>query len=170
MGEEKERAAAAPQVMAACGGGLYRKVMNKRFLRFDIAFSREVCSIIPRAMSMKPALRDLHLCLQCCMARSKSLLPQGGGRHRRRRIGASLEKRFLRLTGPSGRRVLRFDSGFAAEGCGIALSGDEYEVSVTGLPSRRTLRAFCIECASRPKLALSLHTKGPSFYLADRPF
>ena len=64
MGEEKERAAAAPQVMAACGGGLYRKVMNKRFLRFDIAFSREGCSITPRAMSMKPELRDLHLCLQ----------------------------------------------------------------------------------------------------------
>ena len=26
-----------------------------------------------------------------------------------------------------------FDSGFAAEGCGIALSGDDQEVSVTGL-------------------------------------
>ena len=25
------------------------------------------------------------------------------------------------------RRVLRFDSGFAAEGCGIALTGDEYK-------------------------------------------
>ena len=68
MGEEKER--------AACSGGLYRKVMNKRFLRFDIAFSREGCSIIPRAMRMKPALRDLHLCLQYCMAKSKSPLPQ----------------------------------------------------------------------------------------------
>ena len=36
------------------------------------------------------------------------------------------------MTGPLGRRVLKFDSGFTAEGCGIALSGDEYEVSVTG--------------------------------------
>ena len=35
---------------------------------------------------------------------------------------------------------------------------------------RFLLRVFCIECASRPKLALSLHIKGPSFYLADRPF
>ena len=31
-----------------------------------------------------------------------------------------------------GRRVLKFDGAFQAEGCGIALSGDEYEVSVTG--------------------------------------
>ena len=29
------------------------------------------------------------------------------------------------MTGPLGRRVLRFDSGFAAEGCGIAY-GDEF--------------------------------------------
>ena len=37
---------------------------------------------------------------------------------------------------PSGRRFLRFLglTAFQAEGCGIALSGDEYEVSVTGLP------------------------------------
>ena len=32
------------------------------------------------------------------------------------------------------------------------------------------LRAFCIECASRPKLALSLPIRGLSFWLADRPF
>ncbi len=36
-----------------------------------------------------------------------------------------------------GRRVLKFDGAFGPEGCGIALSGDEYEVSVTDLP-------FCI--------------------------
>ena len=29
-------------------------------------------------------------------------------------------KRFSRLTGPVGQRILTFDSGFAAEGCGIA--------------------------------------------------
>ena len=34
---------------------------------------------------------------------------------------------------PDGRRVLKFDGAFGPEGCGIALSGDEYEVSVTGL-------------------------------------
>ena len=38
---------------------------------------------------------------------------------------------------PDGRRVLKFDGAFGPEGCGIALSGDEYEVSVTDLP-------FCI--------------------------
>ena len=112
-----------------------------------------------RAMLIKPALRKWPLCLQCCMTNRKGPLPQEGGPKgetthyilcvalllqnvfavhavRRRRIGASLEKRFLRLTGPSGRRVLRFDSGFAAEGCGIALSGDEYEACVTFLLSR----------------------------------
>ena len=31
-----------------------------------------------------------------------------------------------------GRRVLKFDGAFGPEGCGIALSGDEYKVSVTG--------------------------------------
>ena len=33
---------------------------------------------------------------------------------------------------PDGRRVLKFDGAFGPEGCGIALLGDEYEVSVTG--------------------------------------
>ena len=31
------------------------------------------------------------------------------------------------------KRVLKFDGAFGPEGCGIALTGDEYEVSVTGL-------------------------------------
>ena len=34
-------------------------------------------------------------------------------------------------------RVLKFDGPFGPEGCGIAF-GDEYEVSVTGFPSRPT--------------------------------
>lgn len=37
--------------------------------------------------------------------------------------------------GPSGPRVLKFDGAFGPEGCGIALTGDEYEVDVTYLPS-----------------------------------
>ena len=32
-----------------------------------------------------------------------------------------------------GRRVLRFDGPCGPEGCGIALTGDKYKVSVTGL-------------------------------------
>ena len=54
------------------------------------------------------------------------------------------------LTGHTfGVRVLKMDrpaaggflglTAFQAEGCGIALSGDEYKVSVTGL-------AFCVIC------------------------
>ena len=39
--------------------------------------------------------------------------------------------------GPKVLKVLKFDSGFTAEGCGIAtFGGDEYIVRVTGLPSR----------------------------------
>ena len=33
-----------------------------------------------------------------------------------------------------GRRVLRFDGPCGPEGCGIALTGDKYKVSVTDLP------------------------------------
>ena len=33
---------------------------------------------------------------------------------------------------PKGRRVLKFDGAFGPEGCGIALTGDEHKVSVTG--------------------------------------
>ena len=32
----------------------------------------------------------------------------------------------LRIDRPGGRRVLRFDGAFGPEGCGIALSGDEF--------------------------------------------
>ena len=38
----------------------------------------------------------------------------------------------LRFDGAPAPKVLRFDSPSGAEGCGIALTGDEYEVSVTG--------------------------------------
>lgn len=40
---------------------------------------------------------------------------------------------FLGLTGPMGRRVLKFDGAFGPEGCGIALTGNAYKVSVTGI-------------------------------------
>ena len=64
-------------------------------------------------------------------------------------------RRVLKFDGPSGRgllrnKVLRIDGPFRAqrflsltalqaEGCGIALSGDEYKASVTGL-------AVCVIC------------------------
>ena len=44
-----------------------------------------------------------------------------------------MKEKVLRIDRPEGRRVLKFDGAFGPEGCGIALSGDEYEVSVTGL-------------------------------------
>ena len=43
-----------------------------------------------------------------------------------------MKEKVLRIDRPEGRRVLKFDGAFGPEGCGIALSGDEYEVSVTG--------------------------------------
>ena len=54
---------------------------------------------------------------------------------RLRREGS--EGKVLRIDRPDGRRVLKFDGAFGPEGCGIALSGDEYKVSVTRL-------AFCV--------------------------
>ena len=45
-----------------------------------------------------------------------------------------MKEKVLRIDRPEGRRVLKFDGAFGPEGCGIALSGDEYEVSVTDLP------------------------------------
>ena len=53
--------------------------------------------------------------------------------------GAPFERdrreRFLRLMGPSGPKVLRFD-GPLARGLWYRPAGDAYEVSVAGLPSR----------------------------------
>ena len=48
--------------------------------------------------------------------------------------------RFLRWTGLTAGRFLSL-TALRAEGCGIALSGDEYKVSVTGL-------AVCVICDS----------------------
>ena len=48
-------------------------------------------------------------------------------------------RKVLRIDRPDGRRVLKFDGAFGPEGCGIALSGDEYKVSVTGF-------AFSVIC------------------------
>ena len=36
------------------------------------------------------------------------------------------EGKVLKMDRPDGRRVLKFDGAFGPEGCGIALSGDEY--------------------------------------------
>ena len=38
----------------------------------------------------------------------------------------SAVKKVLKIDGAFAPRVLKFDSGCAAEGCGIALSGDEF--------------------------------------------
>ena len=43
-------------------------------------------------------------------------------------------KRFLRWTGPMGRRVLRFDSAFGAEGCGIALRAMSLKSALRDFP------------------------------------
>ena len=48
-----------------------------------------------------------------------------------------VKEKVLRIDRPAGRRVLKFDGAFGPEGCGIALSGDEHEVSVTDSP-------FCV--------------------------
>ena len=53
------------------------------------------------------------------------------------KLGHTYGVKVLRIDRPDGRRVLKFDGAFGPEGCGIALLGDEYKVSVTGL-------AFCV--------------------------
>ena len=48
-----------------------------------------------------------------------------------------MKGKVLRIDGPFRAQGFLSLTAFRAEGCGIALSGDEYEVSVTDLP-------FCI--------------------------
>ena len=59
--------------------------------------------------------------------------PDGGGLCRR-----VVKGKVLKMDGPSAQGFLSL-TAFQAEGCGIALAGDEYEVSVTGL-------AVCVIC------------------------
>ena len=47
-------------------------------------------------------------------------------------FGHAFGVRVLKMDRPDSRRVLKFDGAFGPEGCGIALTGDEYKVSVTG--------------------------------------
>ena len=56
------------------------------------------------------------------------------------------------MTGPTGRRVLRFDSGFAADFMLIALTGDEHEVSVTG-PALPPFTAITDNANRLPKIS-----------------
>ena len=37
-----------------------------------------------------------------------------------------------------GRRVLKFDGAFGPEGCGIALSGDEFVIPLRGMENHKT--------------------------------
>ena len=41
-------------------------------------------------------------------------------------LGHTYGVKVLRIDLPDGRRVLKFDGAFGPEGCGIALTGDEY--------------------------------------------
>ena len=50
-----------------------------------------------------------------------------------RRVQKGSEGKVLKMDGPSAQGFLSL-TAFQAEGCGIALTGDEYEVSVTSLP------------------------------------
>ena len=60
--------------------------------------------------------------------------PDGGGLCRRVEKG-----KVLRIDGPFRAQGFLSLTALRAEGCGIALSGDEYRVSVTGL-------AVCVIC------------------------
>ena len=45
-------------------------------------------------------------------------------------LGHTYGVKVLKIDRPDGRRVRKFDGAFGPEGCGIALAGDEYKVSV----------------------------------------
>ena len=60
-------------------------------------------------------------------------MKRDGEEHGGLAFGHTFGVRVLRIDRPGGRRVLKFDAAYGCEGCGIALLGDEYEVSVTGL-------------------------------------
>ena len=51
------------------------------------------------------------------------------------RFAQGAEGKVLKMDGPSAQGFLSL-TALRAEGCGIALSGDEYKVSVTRIPSR----------------------------------
>ena len=59
-------------------------------------------------------------CPPACGREGGALAPKGGWP-----VGPAKGKRFLSLTGPLGRRVLKFDSRFATEGCGLPPSAAE---------------------------------------------
>ena len=60
-------------------------------------------------------------------AAPRGLWPPDGGRLCRR----AAKGKVLKMDGPSAQGFLSL-TAFQAEGCGIALTGDEYKVSVTG--------------------------------------
>ena len=53
--------------------------------------------------------------------------------HKVQKVQRVQRGKVLRIDRPDGRKVLKFDGAFGPEGCGIALTGDEYKGSVTGL-------------------------------------
>ncbi len=69
-------------------------------------------------------------------AAPRGLWPPAGGGLCIASLKGQREK-FLRLTGPMGRRVLKFDGALGPEGCGLPLCGNDYKVSVTDSP-------FCV--------------------------
>ena len=65
-----------------------------------------------------------------------------------------MKRKVLRMDRPRSQRVLKFDGAFGPEGGGIALSGDEYKVDVTGL-------AFCITWHDKHSVIGSLRSPPP---------
>ena len=81
-------------------------------------------------------MQNAHMRVDGPLARG--LWPPVGGGLWKRVVEKGCGKRFLGLTGPMGRRVLKFD-GLSGRGLWYRPQGDEYEVSVTGL-------AVCVIC------------------------
>ena len=95
------------------------------------------------------------------VAASPQIIKKGRG-WRRGLCRRVVKGKVLRMDRPRGRRVLKFDGAFGPEGCGIALSGDEYKVSVTGL-------AFCITWHDKHSVIGSLRSPPPIRAAPDFP-
>ena len=119
------------------------------------------------AMSMKSALRDFLLCLQCCIMESRSPLPQEGGvTVRRRRIEASILGKNSDLS--SGLRPAPSRSGKQKEGpfmgrlrANIARLGNPMQDCHLGKePALRESPSYCISHAKHD--GSEKHKTGPA--------
>ena len=104
-----------------------------------------------RVQGVRPAFGRLVQRVQRVVVAADAADYKKGRGWRRGLCRKVVKGKVLRMDRPRGRRVLKFDGAFGPEGGGIALSGDEYKVDVTGL-------AFCITWHAKHSVIGSLRS------------